>query len=56
MNAEFQIGNKRVGGAAPCFVIAEIGQNHQGDVAMAKTMIKIAKVGLANARNQAFLQ
>lgn len=28
----------------PCFIIAEIGQNHQGDFDTAKKLIKIAKV------------
>lgn len=27
-----------------CFIIAEIGQNHQGDIALAKKLIQIAKV------------
>ena len=35
-----------VGGDEPCFVIAEIGINHQGDVNIAKQMIKVAKVQL----------
>lgn len=29
---------------SPCFIIAEIGQNHQGDIMMAKKLIRIAKV------------
>ena len=33
-----------VGGDYPCFVIAEIGINHQGDINIAKQMIKVAKV------------
>lgn len=32
-----------VGGSHPCFIIAEIGQNHQGDIEIAKKMIKMAK-------------
>ena len=35
---------RKVGGDHPCFVIAEIGINHQGDVNIAKRMIKVAKV------------
>lgn len=27
-----------------CYIIAEIGQNHQGDIMMAKKLIKLAKV------------
>lgn len=33
-----------VGGQHPCFIIAEIGQNHQGDLDVAKRMILMAKV------------
>lgn len=33
-----------VGGQHPCFIIAEIGQNHQGDLDVAKRMIRMAKV------------
>ncbi|XP_057700579.1 sialic acid synthase-like isoform X2 [Corythoichthys intestinalis] len=34
---------RMIGGDHPCFVIAEIGQNHQGDIEIAKKMIKMAK-------------
>lgn len=34
-----------VGGDHPCFIIAEIGQNHQGDLDIAKQMIRLVKVG-----------
>uniref|UniRef100_A0A8C6NS26 N-acetylneuraminate-9-phosphate synthase n=1 Tax=Nothobranchius furzeri TaxID=105023 RepID=A0A8C6NS26_NOTFU len=34
---------RMVGGNHPCFIIAEIGQNHQGDIKIAKEMIKMAK-------------
>lgn len=41
----FQIGNISVGGPGdPCFVVAEIGQNHQGNIQIAKQMILEAKV------------
>ncbi|CAL8334078.1 unnamed protein product [Lota lota] len=44
MPLEFELcPGRMVGGAHPCFIIAEIGQNHQGDVEMAKKMIKMAK-------------
>lgn len=32
-----------VGDNYPCFIIAEIGQNHQGDINIAKNMIEVAK-------------
>ena len=35
---------RMIGGNHPCFIIAEIGQNHQGDIEIAKKMIKMAKV------------
>ena len=42
---EFELAPGRlIGGDHPCFIIAEIGQNHQGDVNIAKKMIKLAKV------------
>ncbi|MEQ2226613.1 hypothetical protein ILYODFUR_029070 [Ilyodon furcidens] len=34
---------RMIGGNHPCFIIAEIGQNHQGDMKIAKEMIKMAK-------------
>ncbi|XP_029621987.1 sialic acid synthase [Salmo trutta] len=34
---------RMIGGSNPCFIIAEIGQNHQGDIEIAKKMIKMAK-------------
>lgn len=35
---------RMIGDSHPCFIIAEIGQNHQGDIEIAKKMIKMAKV------------
>ncbi|XP_054268101.1 sialic acid synthase-like isoform X2 [Macrosteles quadrilineatus] len=37
------VGGKSVGGLFPCFIIAEIGQNHQGSINIAKKLIHIAK-------------
>jgi sialic acid synthase len=34
--------NKRIGFGAPCFLVAEIGQNHQGDPATARELILTA--------------
>lgn len=36
----------KVGGDNPCFIIAEVGQNHQGDIEIAKKLIKAAKVSI----------
>ena len=37
-----RIGSKLVGDEQPCFVIAEIGINHNGDVDLAKRLISVA--------------
>jgi N-acetylneuraminate synthase len=37
-----KIGNRSVGPGYPCFVIAEIGINHNGDVDLAKRLISVA--------------
>lgn len=37
-----EVGNKQIGGENPCFVIAEAGVNHNGDLSMAKEMIDVA--------------
>ena len=38
--AEIKIGNKIIGENHPCFIIAEIGMNHNGDIKLAKKIIK----------------
>ncbi len=37
-----KIGNRLVGDAQPCYVIAEIGINHNGDLDLAKRLISVA--------------
>ena len=37
-----RIGDRAVGDGQPCYVIAEIGINHNGDVALAKRLISVA--------------
>jgi N-acetylneuraminate synthase len=37
-----KIGNKLVGEGQPCYIIAEIGINHNGDVDLAKRLISVA--------------
>jgi N-acetylneuraminate synthase len=37
-----QIGKKLVGNGHPCYVIAEIGINHNGDIDLAKRLISVA--------------
>ena len=47
--AGIEIGGQQVGGAAPCFVIAEAGVNHNGDVALAERLIDAAADAHADA-------
>lgn len=42
MNATISIGDRRVGGSAPCFVIAEIAQAHDGSLGLAHSFIDAA--------------
>lgn len=37
-----RIGNRLVGDGQPCFIIAEVGINHNGDVDLAKRLISVA--------------
>src|ERR1043165_857616 len=37
-----RVGNKTIGSGHPCFVIAEIGINHNGDIELAKKLIAVA--------------
>lgn len=43
------IGNRLIGDAEPCFIIAEVGVNHNGDFNLAKKMIDEAKRAGADA-------
>ena len=36
------IGNKLVGNNHPCYIIAEIGINHNGDIDLARRLISVA--------------
>jgi N-acetylneuraminate synthase len=42
MSNKVQIGSHKVGIDEPCFIIAEIGINHNGDIDIAKKLIKLA--------------
>lgn len=42
MKREVKIGTKTIGEGHPCFIIAEIGINHNGDISLAKQLIDIA--------------
>ena len=47
--AEVKIGNTMVGDGHPCYVVAEIGINHNGDISLAKELINTAEVAGCNA-------
>ncbi|MCI0481775.1 MAG: N-acetylneuraminate synthase [Candidatus Dadabacteria bacterium] len=46
---EIDINGRRIGAGRPCFVIAEAGVNHNGDVASAKRLVGEAKKAGADA-------
>ncbi len=39
----FLIAEKKVDQSSPCFIIAEIGNNHNGDIVLAKRLVDLAK-------------
>ena len=41
-NADIRLGSKLVGPGRPCYIIAEIGINHNGDIDIAKKLIAVA--------------
>lgn len=47
--AEVRIGNISVGDGQQCYIIAEIGINHNGDIDIAKRLIDLAKFAGCNA-------
>ncbi len=49
MKREVRIGNTLVGDGHPCFAVAEIGINHNGDVEVAKKLIDAASLAGCNA-------
>lgn len=46
---EVRIGKSLVGDGHPCFVVAEIGINHNGDIDLAKRLISVAHVAGCDA-------
>lgn len=46
---KIRIGNKLIGEGEPCFIIAEAGVNHNGDIKLAKKLIDVAKETGADA-------
>lgn len=49
MVSKISIGNRDIGPDQPCFIIAEAGVNHNGDIRMAKKMIDVAAASSADA-------
>ena len=49
MAGTFRIGAHEIGDHAPCYVIAEIGHNHQGSVEKARELFREAKLAGAHA-------
>ena len=47
--AEVRIGNTAAGDGHPCFIVAEIGINHNGDVDLARKLIDVAVSAGCNA-------
>src|ERR1700756_2349882 len=44
-----RIGGKLVGDGHPCYLVAEIGINHNGDIDLAKRLISVAVAAGCNA-------
>lgn len=44
-----RVGSREIGGGVPCFVIAEVGVNHNGDVELAHQLIEASKAAGADA-------
>lgn len=49
MDMTVKISNREIGDACPCFIIAEIGINHNGSLALAKKLIEAAKAAGCDA-------
>src|SRR5213083_2228629 len=49
MSSAVDVGGRLVGAGHPVYVVAEIGLNHNGDVALAKQLIDAAKVAGCDA-------
>ncbi|MFZ3211179.1 MAG: N-acetylneuraminate synthase family protein [Terriglobales bacterium] len=48
-NGQVRLGSKLVGSGQPCYVVAELGINHNGDIDLAKQLINVAAGAGCNA-------
>ena len=46
---KFDINGRSIGEGEPCFIIAEAGVNHNGDMGTAKRLVEVAKDAGADA-------
>lgn len=52
---KFKIGKKMIGDGNPCYIIAEVGSNHDGKLARAKELIRLSKeIGADAVKFQSF--
>ena len=49
MDMTVKIGNREVGDTCPCFIIAEIGINHNGSLELVKELVEVAKAAGCDA-------
>ena len=42
--AQIKIGDVAVGDGAPCYIVGEIGINHNGDLGTARRLIDVAAI------------
>jgi N-acetylneuraminate synthase len=49
MVTEIRIGSRHLGVGHPCFIIAEAGVNHNGDIALARELVRVAASAGADA-------
>lgn len=55
LKSEFELLGRQIGTSNPCFLIAEIGLNHNGNIEMAKTLInKAVEAGFDAVKFQTF--
>lgn len=49
MSGTIEIGGRRIGAGYPCLIIAEAGVNHNGDIDLAREMVRVAACAGADA-------